>query len=151
MPSIQKELPEAQSTAGRGALLAGALAAILASACCLGPLILLTLGVSGAWIGNLTALEPYRPIFIGTALVALFFCTGASTGPLALANQVRSAPFPSFERPTRFSSGWSSPSSPSPSCTRYSPHSSTRDTPQCRDYSRSSLSCSCSPLQRGLR
>ncbi len=73
MPSIQKELPEAQSTTGRGALLAGALAAILASACCLGPLILLTLGVSGAWIGNLTALEPYRPIFIGTALVALFF------------------------------------------------------------------------------
>jgi mercuric ion transport protein len=29
--------------------------------------------VSGAWIGNLTVLEPYRPIFIGAALVALFF------------------------------------------------------------------------------
>ena len=34
---------------------------------------LITLGFSGAWIGNLTALEPYRPIFIGVALVALFF------------------------------------------------------------------------------
>ena len=31
------------------------------------------LGFSGAWIGNLTVLEPYRPIFIGAALVALFF------------------------------------------------------------------------------
>ncbi len=58
---------------GRGALLAGGLAAILASTCCLGPLILVALGVSGAWIGNLTVLEPYRPLFIGAALVALFF------------------------------------------------------------------------------
>ncbi|MBH1829236.1 mercuric ion transporter MerT [Stenotrophomonas maltophilia] len=62
-----------ESRSGRGALAAGGLAAILASTCCLGPLVLITLGVSGAWIGNLTALEPYRPIFIGGALVALFF------------------------------------------------------------------------------
>ena len=58
---------------GRGALFAGGLAAILASTCCLGPLILLSLGISGAWISNLTLLEPYRPIFIGAALIALFF------------------------------------------------------------------------------
>ena len=58
---------------GRGALLAGGLAAILASTCCLGPLVLVALGVSGAWIGNLTVLEPYRPLFIGAALVALLF------------------------------------------------------------------------------
>jgi mercuric ion transport protein len=57
---------------GRGALVAGGLAAILASTCCLGPLVLVALGISGAWIGNLTVLEPYRPIFIGAALVALF-------------------------------------------------------------------------------
>ena len=56
---------------GRGALAAGGLAAILASACCLGPLVLLTLGISGAWIGTLTRLEPYRPFFIGAAVVAL--------------------------------------------------------------------------------
>ena len=55
----------------RGALAAGGLAAILASTCCLGPLVLVALGVSGAWIGNLTALEPYRPVFLGVALVAL--------------------------------------------------------------------------------
>jgi len=58
---------------GRTALLTGGLAAILASTCCLGPLVLVTLGFSGAWIGNLTVLEPYRPIFIGASLVALFF------------------------------------------------------------------------------
>ncbi len=58
---------------GRSALAASGLAAILASTCCLGPLVLVALGFSGAWIGNLTALEPYRPIFIGAALVALFF------------------------------------------------------------------------------
>lgn len=57
----------------RGALFAGGLAALLASTCCLGPLVLVSLGVSGAWIGNLAVLEPYRPIFIATALVALFF------------------------------------------------------------------------------
>jgi mercuric ion transport protein len=63
----------AEPGSGRGALAAGGLAAILASTCCLGPLVLITLGISGAWIGNLTALEPYRPIFIGVAVVALFF------------------------------------------------------------------------------
>ncbi len=58
---------------GSGALLVGGLAAILASTCCLGPLVLVALGLSGAWIGNLTQLEPYRPFFIAGALVALFF------------------------------------------------------------------------------
>lgn len=62
-----------QPKTGRGSLAAGGVAALLASACCLGPLVLITLGVSGAWIGNLAALEPYRPLFIGVALVALFF------------------------------------------------------------------------------
>ena len=58
---------------GSGALLVGGLGAILASTCCLGPLVLVALGLSGAWIGNLTRLEPYRPFFIAGALVALFF------------------------------------------------------------------------------
>lgn len=52
-------------------LAVGGLAAILASACCLGPLVLLALGLSGAWIGNLAKLEPYRPYSLAAALVAL--------------------------------------------------------------------------------
>jgi len=62
-----------EPTPGRGALFAGGLSAVLASTCCLGPLVLVSLSFSGAWIDNLTALEPYRPIFLGAALVALFF------------------------------------------------------------------------------
>src|SRR5215469_18717332 len=57
----------------KGTLVGGAVAAILASTCCLGPLVLVALGFSGAWIGNLTALEPYRPLFVGAALIALYF------------------------------------------------------------------------------
>lgn len=74
-------MSEAQN--GRGALLAGGLAALLASACCLGPLVLVGLGVSGAWIGNLSMLEPYRPIFIAAALVALFFAWRRTFRPVA--------------------------------------------------------------------
>jgi mercuric ion transport protein len=47
----------------------GVVGAILASSCCIGPLALLSLGISGAWIGNLTALEPYKPVFAAIALV----------------------------------------------------------------------------------
>lgn len=56
---------------GRLPLATGGLAALAASTCCLGPLVLVSIGVSGAWIGQLTALEPYQPWFIGVALVSL--------------------------------------------------------------------------------
>ena len=46
-------------------------AAVLASSCCIGPLLLVTLGVSGTWIGNLTALEAYQPIFVLITIVFL--------------------------------------------------------------------------------
>ena len=70
---ISMESTPSDPKSGRAALLTGGMAAILASTCCLGPLVLITLGFSGAWIGNLKVLEPYRPIFIGVAMVALFF------------------------------------------------------------------------------
>ncbi|MFC6488852.1 mercuric transporter MerT family protein [Nitratireductor sp. GCM10026969] len=49
----------------------GVIGAVLASTCCIAPLVLLTLGVSGAWISNLAALELYQPIFTGVALVSI--------------------------------------------------------------------------------
>ena len=49
----------------------GTLGALLASSCCIAPLLLLSIGISGAWIGNLTALEPYKWIFITVAVVFL--------------------------------------------------------------------------------
>lgn len=56
-----------------GSLLAGAAAAIGASACCAGPLILVLLGVSGAWGSRLLALEPLQPFFVVAAVVAFGF------------------------------------------------------------------------------
>jgi mercuric ion transport protein len=54
-----------------GSLFAGALAAIGASVCCVGPLVLLMLGIGGAWVAHLTALEPLRPWFIAATLLFL--------------------------------------------------------------------------------
>ena len=53
------------------ALAGGVLAGISASACCVGPFLLLSMGIGGAWISHLTALEPYRPIFIGLTVLLL--------------------------------------------------------------------------------
>jgi mercuric ion transport protein len=55
----------------KGALVAGVLAAIGASVCCVGPLVLLTLGIGGAWIASLTSLEPMRPWLIAATLLFL--------------------------------------------------------------------------------
>lgn len=72
-----------ESSASKGALALGGLAAILASTCCLGPLVLVLLGFSGAWIGNLTVLEPYRPIFIAVAVGLLWFAYRRIFRPVA--------------------------------------------------------------------
>ena len=54
-----------QSTTRTGWSLTGAVAAaIAASVCCVGPLVLVALGIGGAWISKLTVLEPLRPLFI---------------------------------------------------------------------------------------
>lgn len=46
------------------------LGALAASSCCVIPLMLLSLGIGGAWIGNLTALAAYKPLFV-TATAAV--------------------------------------------------------------------------------
>ena len=87
--------PKESNRSGNGLLVAGILAAIGASACCVGPLVLLALGISGAWITSLTELEPYRPIFIGLTVLFLAFafyrlylaprvCTPGSVGSLRI-------------------------------------------------------------------
>ena len=70
----QAILPD-RRTAGVQKLLAagGILAALGAASCCVVPFALFVLGVSGAWIGNLTALEPYQPVFAGAAAGCLGF------------------------------------------------------------------------------
>ncbi|MDT8408932.1 MAG: mercuric transporter MerT family protein [Wenzhouxiangellaceae bacterium] len=67
-PDPNAEIPESGARAG---LLIGGLGAIAASACCVLPFILVTLGLGGAWLARLHALYPYRWLFIGAAAVAL--------------------------------------------------------------------------------
>lgn len=67
-----------------GSLVAGVLGTIGASICCVAPLVLLALGIGGTWVAYLTALEPYRPVFIGVALV----CLGLAFRRLYLAPEV---------------------------------------------------------------
>ncbi len=49
----------------------GLLGALAASSCCILPLVLFGLGVSGAWIGNFTRLATYQPYFLAATLAFL--------------------------------------------------------------------------------
>lgn len=73
--AADKENPGVEANSGKRWFVAGgALGALLASSCCILPLLLISLGVSGAWIGSLTVLEPFKPVFIGVA--AIFIAAG---------------------------------------------------------------------------
>ena len=72
-----------ESKVETSALVTGGLAGILASACCVGPLVLVSLGLGGAWVSMLTVLEPYRWIFFGIAVLALFFAWRNIYRPIA--------------------------------------------------------------------
>lgn len=49
----------------------GLLGALAASSCCILPLVLFSVGVSGAWIGHLTRLAPYQPYILAGTLTCL--------------------------------------------------------------------------------
>ncbi len=54
---------------GQGLMaIGGLLGALAASSCCILPIVLFSLGVSGAWIGNLTQIAPYQPYIIPATL-----------------------------------------------------------------------------------
>jgi mercuric ion transport protein len=72
--SAADERPIDGSGKREGLLAAGGIiGAIAASSCCILPLALFTLGIGGAWIGNLTALAPYQPIFLAATAGFLGF------------------------------------------------------------------------------
>ena len=62
----------------------GLLGALAASSCCILPLTLFGLGMSGAWIGNFTQLAPYQPYFIAATIGFLGTVIGSSIDPLRL-------------------------------------------------------------------
>lgn len=59
---------------GRGVgvlALAGLFGALATSSCCILPVLLFSLGISGAWIANLTQLAPYQLIFVAATVAFL--------------------------------------------------------------------------------
>ncbi len=70
--TIKEEGLEIRIRRGQGLMAAGGmLGALAASSCCILPLVLFSLGVSGAWIGNFTRLAPYQLYFIAATLLFL--------------------------------------------------------------------------------
>ncbi len=69
-PLVQRDTGRGDPSIRRAGLLSfgGILAALGTGACCVVPFALFTLGIGGAWISNLTALEPYQPIFAAITL-----------------------------------------------------------------------------------
>ena len=51
----------------------GLFGALAASSCCILRLVLFSLGISGAWIGNFTLLAPYQPYFIAATISFLSY------------------------------------------------------------------------------
>ena len=71
-PAGAAQTPTQHRTRGARLLSIGGILGGLASAsCCVVPFVLFTVGISGAWIGNLTALTPYKPIFVTLTLAFL--------------------------------------------------------------------------------
>jgi mercuric ion transport protein len=62
---------------------------VIASTCCVIPLVLVLVGITGAWMVNLTSLQPYTPIFTVIALGAL-----AGAGYLIFFKPAKACPYP---------------------------------------------------------
>ena len=69
--AAETEEPGVQGKRTKLLLVGGVLAALGAMSCCVVPFALFVAGVSGAWIGNLTALQPYQPIFVTIAAASI--------------------------------------------------------------------------------
>ena len=92
----------AESRPERAALAAGGLAALAAGACCLGPLALVSIGVTGSWLAYLPRLEPYRPLFLGAAVLALAFAWRRIYRPAAECKPGEVCAIPHVKRGYRF-------------------------------------------------
>ena len=63
--------PDGGPGGSASALTIAGIAALLSSACCVLPLLLVLLGISGSWISQLHGFEPWSPYLAGLAVVAL--------------------------------------------------------------------------------
>jgi mercuric transport protein len=77
--SMTSSASTSAKTNSRRTLGAAIAAAVAASICCVGPLVLIALGASGAWMSSLTFLEPVKPLltlatggFLGYAVARVY-------------------------------------------------------------------------------
>lgn len=68
---VKRSDKEVDQSDGKWLAAVSIVGAIIASSCCIAPLLFVSLGISGAWIGNLTALEPYKFYFLGITMLFL--------------------------------------------------------------------------------
>ena len=52
-------------------LVGGVIGTLLASVCCLGPLVLVVLGIGGAWVSGVSALYPFKPYLLAATAAFL--------------------------------------------------------------------------------
>lgn len=75
MPSTSRPIDPTEEQAPRklslGLLMLAVTSSLLASTCCLFPLVLVLLGITGAWMVHLTVLKPWIPLFTLIAVMAL--------------------------------------------------------------------------------
>jgi mercuric ion transport protein len=68
---VNTDIEDRKSNGPRWGLIGAVVSAVGASVCCVGPLLLLGLGIGGAWVGNLTAMEKFRPFWTAATLIFL--------------------------------------------------------------------------------
>lgn len=87
-PSIEASLERGAappSKAPAGALASGGILAVLASVCCVAPLVLVSLGLGGAWVaGMIDLFTPWRPYLMGATLLVLGFAGWRIYRPAAI-------------------------------------------------------------------
>lgn len=70
-PSLQSSGMAAKKDLSLGLIVLAVASSVIASTCCVIPLVLVLVGITGAWMVNLTSLQPYTPLFTVIALGAL--------------------------------------------------------------------------------
>ncbi len=84
----------------QAALATAAVSSLLASTCCLLPLAFVSVGLTGAWLGNLRVLQPYSPILVGIAIAALALAGRSLRSRSTISCRVDGAKYRTFYKAT---------------------------------------------------
>jgi mercuric ion transport protein len=100
--AINPESQDWQARHGTKLLLVGGIiGALAASSCCILPVVLFSMGISGAWIGNFTRLAPYQPYIVAVTAGLL------GTGYWLVYRSAKKACAKAKLAPGHYRTGWS--------------------------------------------